>query len=67
MSIYVRARVCIYIYMTNSDYDIIFNMIQKGFFYLGFLFLHICFLPQYTPSPPSRNLNEQFLGDTNIS
>lgn len=44
-----------YIYMTNSDYEIIFHMIQKGFCYLGLLLLHICILPQYTPFPIKKS------------
>lgn len=41
--------------MTNSDYENIFNMIQKRFCYLGFLFIHICFLPQYTLFPIKKS------------
>lgn len=48
--------------MKNSDYEIIFNMIQKGFCYLGFLFLHICFLPQYSLFPIKKSQRAVPLG-----
>ena len=59
-----------YIYITNSDYQIIFNIIQKGFCYLRFLFLHMCYCHDI-PLPPIKKshfyIQGQFLGDTNVS